>query len=100
MLAGQVYAFGIVLWEVFAQQVPFSSYEIEDIRRAVTSGDRPRVPTIDTPEEVSEAHHEPSWQPPILFWLHPHPVVATSPLRAYGRQDVTTCYDYLSLQLP
>ena len=48
-----VYSFGVLLCELFSQEVPFAGYEIDDIRRAVTRGERPRIPTVDTPEPVS-----------------------------------------------
>uniref|UniRef100_A0A7S2BRV6 Protein kinase domain-containing protein n=1 Tax=Florenciella parvula TaxID=236787 RepID=A0A7S2BRV6_9STRA len=47
-----VYAFGILLWELFTGEVPFAGYEIPDIITQVTSGNRLRVPTVDTPVEI------------------------------------------------
>lgn len=38
-----VYAFGILVWEILAQEVPFKMLDIGEIRRRVTAGERPRM---------------------------------------------------------
>ncbi|CAM9305926.1 unnamed protein product, partial [Laminaria digitata] len=38
-----VYAFGVLLWEVFSREIPFNGYEAADIREAVVGGGRPKV---------------------------------------------------------
>ncbi|CAK4626309.1 unnamed protein product [Aphanomyces euteiches] len=47
--AVDVYMFGVLLWEMFARDVPFRGYDIDDIQRKVLHGDRPRIPTTDCP---------------------------------------------------
>ncbi|KAF0710134.1 Aste57867_5585 [Aphanomyces stellatus] len=47
--AVDVYMFGVLLWEMFARDVPFRGYDIDDIQRKVLNGDRPAIPTIDCP---------------------------------------------------
>eukprot|EP01038_Epipyxis_sp_PR26KG_P004553 gene4553-6425_t len=38
-----VYAFGVLLWEILANEVPFYNVSISDIRQRVVSGNRPRL---------------------------------------------------------
>jgi serine/threonine protein kinase len=47
-----VYAFGILLGEVFAEQVPFLGYDYPDLKRKVPRGERPALPRFDCPEAV------------------------------------------------
>ncbi|CAM9229101.1 unnamed protein product, partial [Choristocarpus tenellus] len=47
-----VYAFGFLLWEMFSSEVPFRGYELSDIREAVLSGTRPKVPRGECPEII------------------------------------------------
>ncbi|CAM9104620.1 unnamed protein product [Discosporangium mesarthrocarpum] len=49
-----VYAFGILLWEIFSREVPFLGYEVSDIREAVLSGGRPKVPRGGCPAEIKQ----------------------------------------------
>jgi len=63
-----VYAFGVLLWEIFAQEIPFSGYDIDGIRSAVGRGDRPRIPTVDTPQDIRKLmaecwHQSPAERP-------------------------------------
>lgn len=52
--AVDVYAFGILLHEIFTGDVPFDGCDFYDVRRRVCAGDRPRVPTLDVPEEIQD----------------------------------------------
>ena len=38
-----VYAFGILVWEIFSREVPFKMLDISEIRTRVISGERPRL---------------------------------------------------------
>lgn len=49
-----VYSFGILLFEIFSGEIPFRAYDVEGINRAVCNGERPRIPTLDTPIEIRE----------------------------------------------
>uniref|UniRef100_A0A7S1CNY2 Protein kinase domain-containing protein n=1 Tax=Bicosoecida sp. CB-2014 TaxID=1486930 RepID=A0A7S1CNY2_9STRA len=50
-----VYAFGLVLWEMFMRQIPFDGWTATDIRDAVTSGERPEpLTSYDAPDLVRE----------------------------------------------
>ncbi|CAM9099857.1 unnamed protein product [Ascophyllum nodosum] len=48
-----VYAFGILLWEIFYREIPFKGYEASDIRGVVVSGGRPKIPRGACPPEIS-----------------------------------------------
>eukprot|EP00752_Nemacystus_decipiens_P011886 g10539.t1 len=48
-----VYAFGILLWEIFSRAIPFAGFSAADIREAVVSGGRPKVPR-GNPSEVGQ----------------------------------------------
>lgn len=39
------YALGVVLWELFSGEIPFSRYDIAEIRNRVLSGKRPIIPS-------------------------------------------------------
>jgi serine/threonine protein kinase len=39
-----VYAFGILMWEIYTRDIPFYLCDIIEIRRKVMNGDRPRMP--------------------------------------------------------
>ena len=45
-----VYAFGIVLWEIFAREVPWNAMDPRDIITKVGSGERPEIPRYDCPD--------------------------------------------------
>ncbi|CAM9358309.1 unnamed protein product [Hapterophycus canaliculatus] len=47
-----VYAFGILLWEMFTRKVPFSGLEASEIVETVVSGGRPTVPRGDFPSGI------------------------------------------------
>mmetsp|Transcript_50125 Transcript_50125/g.64246 ORF Transcript_50125/g.64246 Transcript_50125/m.64246 type:complete len:175 (+) Transcript_50125:687-1211(+) len=66
-----VYSFGILLCEIFAQEIPFNGYELDDLRRAVIRGERPRVPSLDTPQVIKTLmaeswHHNPQQRPEFV----------------------------------
>ena len=44
-----VYAFAIILWEIFQREVPWSGYAPMEVRSMVLEGARPDVPRIDCP---------------------------------------------------
>lgn len=39
-----VYAFGVLLWELFSEQMPFDGYDIPTVKEKVLSGERPPAP--------------------------------------------------------
>lgn len=66
--AVDTYAFAILMWEIFSQELPFRGYDVEDIKRNVVRGERPEVPTLDVPAECQEImkrgwSHDPSERP-------------------------------------
>lgn len=44
-----VYAFGILMCEIFSQEIPFYMIDSNEIRRKVVAGDRPRLPSYGCP---------------------------------------------------
>jgi hypothetical protein len=52
--AVDVYAFALVMHEIFTQELPFQSYDVDDIRRNVIGGTRPEIPTLDVPFDCQE----------------------------------------------
>jgi serine/threonine protein kinase len=44
-----VYAFGILLWEIFTQSIPFYMLSMEDLRSKVLNGERPEIPCYGCP---------------------------------------------------
>lgn len=48
-----VYAFGVLMWEVLSGEVPYYMTDIAEIRQKVTNGQRPRIPSYGfTPKLV------------------------------------------------
>lgn len=47
-----VYAFAIILWELFKREVPWAGYAPMEVRTMVLEGERPDVPTVDCPYMV------------------------------------------------
>eukprot|EP00598_Pedospumella_elongata_P014136 CAMPEP_0184992826 /NCGR_PEP_ID=MMETSP1098-20130426/42785_1 /TAXON_ID=89044 /ORGANISM="Spumella elongata, Strain CCAP 955/1" /LENGTH=299 /DNA_ID=CAMNT_0027518533 /DNA_START=33 /DNA_END=932 /DNA_ORIENTATION=- len=48
-----VYAFGVLMWEVLSEEIPYYQLDIAEIRQRVTSGIRPRIPSYGfTPKLV------------------------------------------------
>ena len=41
-----VYSFGILLWEIVAQSIPFNMMGPQDIRNRVVAGERLRIPSL------------------------------------------------------
>ncbi|OQS06075.1 serine/threonine protein kinase [Thraustotheca clavata] len=52
--AVDIYMYGVLLWEIFARDVPFRGYDVDDIQRKVLAGHRPTIPTIDCPAKCQE----------------------------------------------
>ena len=52
-----VYAFGVLLWELFAQQMPFDGYDIPTVKAKVIGGERPAIP-LSTPRVVQRLFSE------------------------------------------
>ena len=44
-----VYAFGVLLWEVLSGDIPFYMIDIGEIRQRVSTGLRPRIPSFGFP---------------------------------------------------
>jgi len=44
-----VYAFSIILWELFKREVPWVGYAPMEVRNMVLDGERPDIPTMDCP---------------------------------------------------
>lgn len=40
-----VYAFGVLMWEVLSGEIPYYMTDIAEIRQKVTNGQRPRIPS-------------------------------------------------------
>ena len=50
--AVDVYAFGMLLWELFTGDVPYQGFELTEIKEVVLSGERPAVPKGETPHQL------------------------------------------------
>ena len=78
-----VYAFGLLLWEILSKEVPFKMLDATEIRRRVTAGERPRLQSYGSSKITSlitsswwvshvimPSHHlkltMPSWQHDLL----------------------------------
>lgn len=48
-----VYAFGILLWEIFAEEIPFNRCDVPEIRNRVLAGKRPAIPSYGFPNRVA-----------------------------------------------
>jgi len=52
-LSVDTYAFGVLLNEIFSNEIPFREYDYDDVKRSVTRGDRPPLPRYsDTPDDT------------------------------------------------
>eukprot|EP00968_Pinguiococcus_pyrenoidosus_P006248 scaffold427_cov263-Pinguiococcus_pyrenoidosus.AAC.12 len=47
-----VYALGILMWEIVAQQVPFGGLALDEIRQMVLEGERPDASHLDAPDPL------------------------------------------------
>jgi serine/threonine protein kinase len=52
--AVDVYAFGVLLWEIFTQQIPFNQTPIPEICERVISGDRPLIPSYGFSPDIAD----------------------------------------------
>ncbi|CAM9700451.1 unnamed protein product [Chrysoparadoxa australica] len=52
--AVDIYAFGMLLWELFTQEIPYYGLEVADIRDVVMSGERPSIPRGECPVAIRE----------------------------------------------
>jgi len=80
--AADVYPFGIILWELYAQAHPFDEFKYEfmtELERAIKAGTRPTIPE-DCPEDYSafikacwdsEPAVRPSFKSIVEDWLPP-----------------------------
>ena len=65
-----VYAFGVVMWEMVCRAVPFAGWDPLDIKSFVTDGKRLEVPRSGLPKPVLQLiercwHEDPAKRPPI-----------------------------------
>jgi serine/threonine protein kinase len=49
-----VYAFAVLLWEMFTQSVPFAQWEVRDIRDFVVAGNRLKLPHSGYPKQCGK----------------------------------------------
>lgn len=49
-----LYAFGVLLWEIFSGEIPFNRMDIPEIRSRVVSGKRPAIPSFGFPARLTE----------------------------------------------
>jgi serine/threonine protein kinase len=48
-----VYAFGLLLWEILSKETPFKMLDVTEIRRRVIAGERPRLQSYGSPKITS-----------------------------------------------
>jgi hypothetical protein len=60
--AVDTYAFALVMWEIFTQELPYRGYDVEDIKKNVINGKRPEIPTLDVPQECQDMMRR-GWSP-------------------------------------
>ncbi|KAJ8599583.1 hypothetical protein CTAYLR_004686 [Chrysophaeum taylorii] len=68
--AVDIYAFGVLLCELFTSAIPFREYDFLDVKRAVLRGQRPPLPKFDTPGPIKRLiqdcwNHDPTKRPPF-----------------------------------
>lgn len=49
-----VYAFGVLLWEILARQIPFYMVDLYDLYDRVRAGDRPRIASAACSRQCSQ----------------------------------------------
>ncbi len=64
-----VYAFGILLWEIFAEEIPFNRCDVPEIRNRVLAGKRPAIPSYGFPNRVAALITR-CWLDYLSFFLH------------------------------
>ena len=69
-----VYSYGILIWEIYSEKVPFARANNDLIKSAVTDGQRPdeNLLPMDMPSEISELmrrcwHHKPRKRPTMCI---------------------------------
>jgi serine/threonine protein kinase/GTPase SAR1 family protein len=104
--AADVYPFGIILWELFAQAHPFDEFKFEfmtELERAIKDGKRPTIPS-DCPENYatfikvcwdSDPAARPSfksiiedWLPPLINQYSPEILPAIQSIEAIERHTI------------
>jgi serine/threonine protein kinase len=61
-----VYAFGVLLWEILSQQIPFDSRRPDDIRARVLAGERPSGVSVQPLSSIALASTAPLQQPQLV----------------------------------
>ena len=49
-----VFAFGVVLWELYTTEIPFYGLDITEIRQRIVAGGRPRIPSYGFSAKLSQ----------------------------------------------
>jgi hypothetical protein len=82
-----VYAFGVLVWELFSQEMPFDGYDIPTVKEKVLSGERPPAP-LSCPRVVqrlfSDCWHTNMTERPKMVDVVPRVEEAMQALRAAG----------------
>lgn len=87
--AVDIYAFGLVIWEIFSQtHIPFFGQNIDEIRDIVcVRQDRPNIPYLDTPmccrNLIKNAWHQDSSKRPNIMNIMDTLYVVHGQLRIY-----------------
>jgi len=60
--AVDVFAFGVLFWEILARKIPFEGLDAETITSKIIKGERPAIPSLAFPE-VCATHVQRCWDP-------------------------------------